>query len=92
MDGLTRQDLILMLGAFAMAVTAGRFLGEKYKTLAEGTVRSTVSHVIQTFWEKGRPNTTKEADYELSILLPRQFCAYRNNNPRPTKGPFFFCP
>jgi hypothetical protein len=31
MVGLTRQEQILMLGAFAMAVRTGRFLREKYK-------------------------------------------------------------
>jgi hypothetical protein len=51
------------------------FLGEKYKTLAEGTVRNTISHVVQTFWEKGQPNPTKDTDHELSILLSRQFRA-----------------
>jgi hypothetical protein len=69
-----------MLGAFAMAVRSGRFSGEKNVTLAEGTVRSAISHVVQTFREKGRPNPTKDADHELSILLSRQFCAYQNND------------
>jgi hypothetical protein len=40
MDRLARQEQMIMLGAFAMAVISGRFLGEKYATLAEGTVRS----------------------------------------------------
>jgi hypothetical protein len=80
MDGLTRQEQILMLGAFAMAVRTGRFFGEKYKTLAERTVRSTISHVVQTLWENCRPNPTKGADHELSILLSRQFCTYQNND------------
>jgi hypothetical protein len=34
LDSLTRQEQILMLGAFAMDVRTGRFLGEKYKNLA----------------------------------------------------------
>jgi hypothetical protein len=71
-----------MLGAFAMAVRTGRFLREKYKTLAEGTVRSTISHVVQTFREKGRPNPTKDTDHELSIFLSRQFHAFRNDDPK----------
>jgi hypothetical protein len=82
MAGLARQEQILMLGAFAMAVRSGRFFGEKYDTLAEGAVRSTISHVVQTFQEKGRPNPTKDADHELSILLSRQFRAYQNNDPK----------
>jgi hypothetical protein len=82
MDRLARQEQILMLGAFSMAVRSGRFLGEKYATLAEGTVRSTILHVVHTFQEKGRPNPTKNADSKLIILLSRQFRAYRNNDPK----------
>jgi hypothetical protein len=82
MNGLARQEQILMLGAFAMAVRSGRYLAEKYDTVVEDTVRSTISHVVQTFWEKGRPNPTKNADNKLGILLSRQFCNYQNNNPK----------
>jgi hypothetical protein len=82
LDGLTRQEQIFMLGKFALAVRTGNFLGEKYKTLAAGTVRSTISHVVQTFREKGRPNPTKDANRELSILLSRQFRTYRNDDPK----------
>jgi hypothetical protein len=46
MNGLARQEKIFMLSAFAMAVRSGRFLGEMLNTLAEGTVRSTISHVV----------------------------------------------
>jgi hypothetical protein len=38
--------------------------------------------VVQTFRAKGRPNPTKDTDSKLSILLSRQFRAYRNNNPK----------
>jgi hypothetical protein len=69
------------------------FWGEKYKTLAEGTVRSTISHVVQTFREKGRPNPTKYTDHELSILLSRQSRAFRNDDPKQAQQktlPFLF--
>jgi hypothetical protein len=68
MDGLSKQEEI---GAFAMAVRSRRFSGECYETLAEGTVRGTISHVVQAFLAKGRHNPTKDADNELSILLSR---------------------
>ncbi len=71
-----------MLGAFAMAVREGRFLRERHEPLAEGTVRGTISHVVQAFRAKGRSNPTKEADSKLSILLSRQFRAYQNNDPK----------
>jgi hypothetical protein len=62
-----------MLGAFAMAVREGGFLWDCYEVLVEGTVRGTVSHVVQTFWAAGRQNPTKDDDRELSILLSRQY-------------------
>jgi hypothetical protein len=71
-----------MLGVFAMAVREGRFSPECHKCLAEGTVGSTISHVVQAFRVNGRPNPTKEVDSKLSILLSRQFRAYQNNDPK----------
>jgi hypothetical protein len=56
MDGLEKQEKILMLRAFTMAVRSRQFSGECYGTLAEGTVRGTISHMVmvQAFWAKGR--------------------------------------
>jgi hypothetical protein len=71
-----------MLGAFAMAVREGRFLQERHERLAEGTVQGTISHKVQAFRAKGRPNPTKDADSKLSILPSRQLRAYRNDNPK----------
>jgi hypothetical protein len=68
-----------MLGVFAMAVREGRFLREYNESLAEGTVQGTISHVVQAFRAKGRPNPTKDTDSKLSILHSRQFRAYQNN-------------
>ena len=76
MDGLGKQEKILMLGAFAIAVRSRQFLGEHYGTLAKGTVRGTISHVVQAFQAKGRQNQTKDADHKLSILLSRWFQAF----------------
>jgi hypothetical protein len=43
MDGLSKQEKILMLRAFVMAVRSGRFSGECYETLAEGTVNKKIN-------------------------------------------------
>jgi hypothetical protein len=71
-----------LLGAFAMAVKSGGFSNIRFNTLAEGTVRGTFSNVVQTFMSLGRQNPTKDADNELSILLMRQFQAFRNKDPK----------
>jgi hypothetical protein len=65
-----------------MAVRNGRFSDSRFNTLAEGTVRGTISNVVQTFRSSGRQNPTKDADNELSILLSRQFRAFRNDDPK----------
>jgi hypothetical protein len=71
-----------LLGAFAMAVRSGKFSDSRFNTLAEGTVRGTISNVVQTFQSLGGQNPTKDTDNELSILLSRQFRAFRNDNPK----------
>jgi hypothetical protein len=82
MDSLSKQEQILLLGAFAMAVRSGRFSDSGFNTLAEGTVRGTISNVVQTFRSLGRQNPTKDADNKLSILLSRQLQAFRNDDPK----------
>ena len=84
MDSLARHERIIMLGAFAMAVREGRFsrTRERHEALAEGTVRGTISHVVQAFRTAGRQNPTKDEDHELSILLSRQYRAFKNDNPQ----------
>ncbi len=57
--------------------------------LVEDTVRDAVSHVVQAFWIAERQNPTKDEDNKLSILLSRQFQAYKNNDPQQNnKRPF----
>jgi hypothetical protein len=53
MDSLSKQEQILLLGAFAMAVRNKRFSDSCFNTLAEGTGRGTISNVVQTFWLLG---------------------------------------
>jgi hypothetical protein len=59
-------------------------LGEHYGTLAKGTVRGTISHVVQAFQAKGRQNQTKDADHKLSILLSR-LQTFQNEDPKQAK-------
>ena len=63
-----------------MAVREVRFSLNCTDALVEGTVRSAISHVVQAFQESGRQNPTKDADNKLSVLLSRQFRAYRNDD------------
>ena len=65
-----------------MAVREGRFTKDRTEPLVEGTVRGTISHVVQAFRESGRQNPSKDADNMLSVLLSRQFRAYRNDDPK----------
>lgn len=80
-----RYQQIRLMGAFAMAVRGARFSGPSYDTLAEGTVRGTISFVAQTFRELDRPNPTRDEDGELGRLLSRQFRAYKNEDPNPVQ-------
>ncbi len=81
LNGLGRQEQILILGAFGMALREGRFSTAKHDTLVERTIRGTTSH-DHAFRMKGRPNPTKDIDNKLSILLSRQYHTYRNEDPK----------
>jgi hypothetical protein len=67
---------------YSVPVREGRFSFNRTDALVEGTVRCAISHVVQAFWESGRQNPTKDADNMLSVLLSRQFRAYRNDDPK----------
>ena len=71
LDNFTKGQRIRLVGAFAMAMRDARFSGPAHDTLAERTVRSTVSYVASTFRENDRPNPTKDEDGELGRLLSR---------------------
>ncbi len=82
MDGLGTQEKILKLGAFAMAVRSGWFSGVHYGTLAEGTVRGTISHVVQAFWAKGRQNQQRMMIMNLEPFYqdkPIRACHWRSD-------------
>ncbi len=82
MDWLTQNEQISMLGAFAISVREGWFSRDHHEVLVEGTDRGAISHVVQTFRAAGRQNPTKDNDRELSILLSRQYLAYKNKVPQ----------
>jgi hypothetical protein len=84
LDTFTRHQRNILIGAFAMAVRSGRFSGQSYDTLAAGTVSNTISYLASAFRKNGRPNPSLDEDRRLSILLSRQYRAYRNKDP-PTK-------
>lgn len=65
-----------------MALRGRRFSRKHHDPLAEGTIRSTISCVVQTFRSAGRPNPTKDDDHELNILLSRQYRSFRNEDPK----------
>ncbi len=54
-----------------MALRDGRFLPKSDGPLAEGTIRGAISHVAQTFRDRGERNPTKDKDGELSHFLQR---------------------
>ena len=81
LDGLTKPQRIKLMGAFALAMREGRFSSQAYDTLAEATIRNTISFVSSTFRENERPNPTKDDDGQLGRLLSRLFRAFKNKDP-----------
>lgn len=81
LDGFDKHQRIKLMGAFAMALREGRFSGV-YGTLAESTVRGSISNVVSTFRENGRSNPTKDDDMELGWILHRLFRAFKNEDPK----------
>ena len=53
LDGLTRQQRIAIMGAFAVAVCQGRFLRPGDGPLAKKSVKNTINAVAATFRENG---------------------------------------
>ena len=65
-----------------MALRQGRFSQKPHETLAEGTIRSTITHVVQTFRENNRPNPSKDQDRAFGRFLSRLFRAFKNEDPK----------
>jgi len=68
-----------------MALRRGRFSGPAYDTLAEGTIRNSVSFLASSFRENDRPNPTRDEDGELGRLLSRLFRGFKNEDPNPVQ-------
>lgn len=81
LDGLTKSQRIKVMGAFAMAMREGRFSSRAHDSLAETTIRNTISFVSSTFRENERPNPTRDDDGQLGRLLSRLFRAFKNKDP-----------
>jgi hypothetical protein len=80
-DSFTRSQQNKIIGAFAMALQQGQFLGSAHDTLALGTIRNTILDISAIFRENGQPNPTKDNDLQLSFILHRQFRAFKNADP-----------
>ena len=83
LDFFTKGQRIKLMGAFAMALREGRFSPQHHGTLAEETVRSTISYVGSIFRENDRPNPTRDADGELGRLLSQQYHSFKKSDPKP---------
>jgi hypothetical protein len=78
LNSFTRSQQNKIIGAFAMALRKGQFLGQSHDTLAVGTIQNTISEICATFRENGQPNPTKDNDLQLSFILHQQFRAFKN--------------
>ena len=56
-------------------------MGQAYDTLAEGTVRSAISYVAQTFRDNNRSNPTKDEYGKLGRLLSCLYRSFKNDDP-----------
>jgi hypothetical protein len=82
LDSFTKFQRNKIIGAFAMALWQGRFLGPAYDTLALGTIQNTISDISSTFRENGQPNPAKDDNLQPSFILQRQFRAFKNEGPK----------
>ena len=82
LDSFTRSQQNKIIGAFAMALRQGQFLGPAYDTLALGTIQNTTSDISLTFRENGQPNLTKDNNLQLSFILQHQFRDFKNKDPK----------
>jgi hypothetical protein len=82
LNSFTRSQQNKIIGAFAMALQQGQFLGPAHDTLALGTIQNTISDTSATFRENGQPNPTKDNNLQLSFILQCQFQAYKNAKPK----------
>jgi len=70
----------LLLSAFAQSMREASYSGNSYVTLAEGTVRSTVDYVAQTFRSNNQPDPRLDDGGKLNYLLQQQYKGYKNRD------------
>jgi hypothetical protein len=82
LDRFNRCQQNLLICAFGTAVREGRFSSNAIKTLADGTVRNTISSICSAFQEHGRPNPSTDKDLQSCFLLQQQYRSNVNDNPK----------
>jgi hypothetical protein len=91
LDGLTRQQRIAIMGAFAVAICEGRFSRPGDGPLAKKSVQNTINAVVRTFCENGREDPHRDAERQVSRLLQWQMRSYKKmtqkkNNKKPYRS------
>ena len=69
----------------------GQFSVPSNETMAHGTIQNTISIVLQTFWENGQADPTKDNNGKTGCLLQQQLGAYRNKAPPLKQQKAFSC-
>ena len=77
----SRGEWIRLMRACVVALRQGRFSGAAHCTLAESTVRGTISFLEQAFRDNDCPNPTKDEDGNLGRLVSRLFTAFKKGDP-----------
>eukprot|EP00978_Attheya_sp_CCMP212_P004474 scaffold9753_cov35-Attheya_sp.AAC.2 len=81
LEGFDIEERPIILGAFAQAIREAKFSHDRFKRLAEGTVRATVDYVASTFQDFSQRDSRKNSTGQTSRILSRQYRGYRNTDP-----------
>ena len=68
----------LLICAFAQAMREATFSKGNVNSLAEGTIRTTIDYVAQTFRADNRPDPKVDDGGRLSCILQQQYKGYKN--------------
>ncbi len=79
-EHFSRHQRIKIIGAFALTLQEGRFLGPAYDRLVESTISGTVSYVCTTFRENGSPNPSLDKDARTGFLLQQLYWGFKNSD------------
>ena len=78
LDGFEPWTRTLLFSAFTQAMREACFSKRHVKTLAEGTVRTTIDYVAQAFRADNRPDPRTDDGGRLSYILQQQYRGYKN--------------